>query len=286
MAGTNSHAALDPFAAFKPDDLELISAVAAQTAIAVENARAHERLAREEVARANYSRFLPEYVVKQMLDLGVFRVGGEEYASDDFVEEWPQSGERLTKDASRRLAESYPAMSGTSPTFKYRRMLGGGDIINISSLAGANPHPRMAAYNASKAAVIALTKAVGKDLARTGVVDPTLNALAYEAFDRARMRARSARPYGGYFDGVPSFVKDNVDVAGWPTGNGSEAYAPRLARADSDFVRMWSDQGLTYLGKSRLPEFGFSASTEYVRGEPVRKPWHLDYSAGASSGGE
>lgn len=38
---------LDPFAAFKPDDLELISAVAAQTAIAVENARAHERLARE-----------------------------------------------------------------------------------------------------------------------------------------------------------------------------------------------------------------------------------------------
>jgi adenylate cyclase len=59
---------LDPFAAFKPDDLELVSAVAAQTAIAVENVRAHDRLAREEVARANYSRFLPEYVVKQILD--------------------------------------------------------------------------------------------------------------------------------------------------------------------------------------------------------------------------
>lgn len=68
---------LDPFAAFKPDDLELISAVAAQTAIAVENARAHERLAREEVARANYSRFLPEYVVKQMLDKpDSFKLGG------------------------------------------------------------------------------------------------------------------------------------------------------------------------------------------------------------------
>lgn len=35
---------LDPFAAFKPDDLELISAVAAQAAIAVERVRAHERL--------------------------------------------------------------------------------------------------------------------------------------------------------------------------------------------------------------------------------------------------
>jgi len=30
------------------------------------------------------------------------------------------------------------------------RRRGGGYIINISSLAGANPHPRMAAYNASK----------------------------------------------------------------------------------------------------------------------------------------
>src|SRR5689334_19755853 len=68
---------LDPFAAFKPDDLELISAVAAQTAIAVENARAHERLAREEVARANYSRFLPEVVVKQMLENpDSFKLGG------------------------------------------------------------------------------------------------------------------------------------------------------------------------------------------------------------------
>lgn len=82
VAETRVHGALyadrlDPFAAFKPDDLELISAVAAQTAIAVENARAHERLAREEVARANYSRFLPEYVVKQMLENPEsFKLGG------------------------------------------------------------------------------------------------------------------------------------------------------------------------------------------------------------------
>src|SRR5438477_6457371 len=68
---------LDPFAAFKPDDLELISAVAAQTAVAVENARSHERLAREEVARANYSRFMPEYVVQQILENpDSFKLGG------------------------------------------------------------------------------------------------------------------------------------------------------------------------------------------------------------------
>jgi adenylate cyclase len=45
--------------------------------VAVENARAHERLAREEVARANYSRFMPEHVVQQILDSpDSFKLGG------------------------------------------------------------------------------------------------------------------------------------------------------------------------------------------------------------------
>jgi adenylate cyclase len=68
---------LDPFAAFTEEHLALISAVAAQAAVTVETVKAHERLAREEVARANYSRFMPEYVVKQLLeDPDSFRLGG------------------------------------------------------------------------------------------------------------------------------------------------------------------------------------------------------------------
>jgi adenylate cyclase len=68
---------LDPFATFSQEDLELISAVAAQTAVTVETVKAHKRLAREEVARANYSRFMPEYVVKQLLDKpDSFKLGG------------------------------------------------------------------------------------------------------------------------------------------------------------------------------------------------------------------
>ena len=55
----------------------------------------------------------------------------KEYATDDFVEEWPQSGERLSKAASMRMAEAYPEMSGTNPTFTYKRMLGGGDLFVI-----------------------------------------------------------------------------------------------------------------------------------------------------------
>ena len=67
----------DPFALLAAEDLELISAVAAQTAVTVETVKAHKRLAREEVARANYSRFMPEYVVKQLLENpDSFRLGG------------------------------------------------------------------------------------------------------------------------------------------------------------------------------------------------------------------
>ncbi len=67
----------DPFSSFSQNDLELISAVAAQTAVAVETIKAHKRLAREEVARANYGRFMPEYVVKQLLENpDSFKLGG------------------------------------------------------------------------------------------------------------------------------------------------------------------------------------------------------------------
>jgi 3-oxoacyl-[acyl-carrier protein] reductase len=47
---------------------------------------------------------------------------------------------------------------------------GYGRIVNLASMAGKEGNPMAAAYSASKAAVIALTKAIGKDLARTGVL--------------------------------------------------------------------------------------------------------------------
>jgi hypothetical protein len=64
-------------------------------------------------------------------DFGKLAELTQEYAAADFVEEWPQSGERLSKAASIRMTENYPQMSGKTPTFKYRRMLGGGDIFVV-----------------------------------------------------------------------------------------------------------------------------------------------------------
>ena len=60
--------------------------------------------------------------------------------------------------------------------FCNRAVLGGmverghGRIVNVASIAGKEGNPMAAAYSASKAGVIGLTKSVGKDVATTGVL--------------------------------------------------------------------------------------------------------------------
>ncbi|WP_329619206.1 amidase [Streptomyces sp. NBC_01255] len=90
---------------------------------------------------------------------------------------------------------------------------------------------------------------------------------------------------GGAFAGVPTFVKDNTDYVGLPTGHGSAAFTPRAARRHAPFTRQFLSSGVTVLGKTRLPEFGFSPTTEFEGAEPVRNPWNTGHSAGGSSGG-
>ncbi len=55
------------------------------------------------------------------------------------------------------------------------RQRGWGRIVNIASIAGKEGNPNLAAYSASKAAVIGLTKSVGKEVATDGVI---VNAVA------------------------------------------------------------------------------------------------------------
>jgi amidase len=135
------------------------------------------------------------------------------------------------------------------------------------------------------AARVSRAEVVDAAIARTEKVNPALNGLAYEAFDRARARAAAPHRFGGAFDGVPTFVKDNVDVAGMPTMDGTDAWAPRPAKVDGDFARAYLSTGLIPLGKTQLSEFGFSASAEHPRIGPVRNPWDTERTAGASSSG-
>jgi 3-oxoacyl-[acyl-carrier protein] reductase len=47
---------------------------------------------------------------------------------------------------------------------------GAGRIVNVASVAGKEGNPNASAYSAAKAGVIALTKSLGKELARSGVL--------------------------------------------------------------------------------------------------------------------
>lgn len=56
---------------------------------------------------------------------------------------------------------------------------GWGRVVNFASMAGKDGNPNLSVYSASKAAVIALTKSAGKELATTGVL---VNAIAPAVF--------------------------------------------------------------------------------------------------------
>jgi len=138
--------------------------------------------------------------------------------------------------------------------------------------------------DALRAGRISRAEVIEAAIARTEAVDPALNGLAYAAFQQARATT-SATPATGSFSGVPTFLKDNVDVVGQPTMRGTDAWTPRDAVADGEFTRLYLATGPTSLGKTQMSEFGFSASAEHPRLGPVRNPWNTDYTAGASSSG-
>lgn len=126
-------------------------------------------------------------------------------------------------------------------------------------------------------------EAVDAAIARAEDVNERVNAIQTTDFDRARTIAQN--PSAGVFSGVPTFVKDNTDVAGLPTDHGSLAIHSHPATRNAAYTDQFLSTGLISLGKSTLPEFGFNASTEYETLPPTRNPWNTDYSSGASSGG-
>jgi 3-oxoacyl-[acyl-carrier protein] reductase len=80
---------------------------------------------------------------------------------------------------------------------------GYGRVVNISSVAGKEGNPNASAYSASKAGVIALTKSLGKELAKSGVLvncvtptafaSPILSQLPQSQIDYMRSRIPMGR---------------------------------------------------------------------------------------------
>jgi NAD(P)-dependent dehydrogenase (short-subunit alcohol dehydrogenase family) len=78
-----------------------------------------------------------------------------------------------------------------------------GRIVNVASIAGKEGNPMAGAYSSSKAAVIAITKAIGKDVAGTGILvnsiapavinTPILRQISQEHIDYMTARIPLAR---------------------------------------------------------------------------------------------
>jgi 3-oxoacyl-[acyl-carrier protein] reductase len=111
------------------------------------------------------------------LDAAVARVESEFGRLDVLVCSAGIGGESLrTADVSDEEWNRVFAINANGVFYANRAVTPGmvargyGRIVNVASIAGKEGNPMAAAYSASKAAVIGMTKAIGKDLAGTGVL--------------------------------------------------------------------------------------------------------------------
>lgn len=132
---------------------------------------------------------------------------------------------------------------------------------------------------------ISAEEAVTAAVNRAQEVNPHINAIVTELYDNALTESREQ--LNGPFAGVPMFFKDMLNVEGVAVHHGTSAYnsPPKPATTTDPIVNQILAQGFVNIGMSSMPEFGFTASTEFPDAEPTRNPWNTDHSAGGSSGG-
>ncbi len=130
---------------------------------------------------------------------------------------------------------------------------------------------------------ISVAEATEAAIARAEKVNGDLNAIVLKTYDDARNYNTLVK--GGALYGVPSFIKDNDNLRGYPTQLGTGAFSAPKAKRNSPYVNQFLSTGVNYLGKSTLPEFGLICSTENEKWGITRNPWHTDYTTGGSSSG-
>lgn len=128
-------------------------------------------------------------------------------------------------------------------------------------------------------------------LARIDRFNPVINAfvlvdregaLASAAASEARWKQGTPL---GLVDGIPTTIKDNIWVSGFPSRRGSRTSDPAPVTADAPAVARLREQGAVFLGKTTLPEFGWIGVCHSPLTGITRNPWKLDRTTGGSSGG-
>ena len=121
-------------------------------------------------------------------------------------------------------------------------------------------------------------------LARTERLDGTLNAIITECVERARTHAARVDP-STPFAGVPTFLKDLVDLEGTRRTDGSASMLQNVSAASPAWVTAAEVAGLVVAGKTNTPEFASLPVTDNMVFGPTRNPWDPNLSSGGSSGG-
>src|SRR5262249_28440571 len=115
---------------------------------------------------------------------------------------------------------------------------------------------------------------------RAEAVNPRINAVAFQLYERAREKAPP--PFGrGALAGVPWAMKDlHQTIQGVPQSNGSRSYANYVGAEDSALVKRYLEAGLNIFCTSTTPEFGIAATTESTLYGQTRNPWDLTRTSG------
>jgi aspartyl-tRNA(Asn)/glutamyl-tRNA(Gln) amidotransferase subunit A len=128
-------------------------------------------------------------------------------------------------------------------------------------------------------------------LKRIEQVNPDLNAFialrpeAALAEATAMTEAISKGEDPGPLAGLPLGVKDLEDTAGMVTSYGSLPFKDNMAREDSIQVARLKAAGAIVVGKTNVPEFGFTGFTKNRLHGITRNPWNPERTPGGSSGG-
>lgn len=99
-------------------------------------------------------------------------------------------------------------------------------------------------------------------------------------------RALQEGPGNGAFEGVPFLMKDvGSHMANVLSECGSSLFEGVQFPYDSELCARFKRAGVVTVGRSNIPEFGASVSTEPRKNGPTRNPWDTTRTPGGSSGG-
>ena len=126
-------------------------------------------------------------------------------------------------------------------------------------------------------------------LERIDRIDPRVNSFRVVYHERARAEADQAAARLTAGDtrpllGVPVAIKDNVDMAGEVSMNGSQAF-DQPAAEDAEVVKRLRAAGAVIVGRTHLPELAIFPFTEGEAFGATENPWKIGHSPGGSSGG-